>query len=159
MMASMETRKLGSLDVSVVGLGCNNFGGRMDAAALSEAATRHNMGILPYFPLASGMLTGKYRRGEAPPAGTRLAALPEERRERALSDKQFDRVEKLADFAAGKNRTLLELAMSWLAGLPAMASVIAGATKPEQVRANAEAVDWLLTATERDAVAALTRRS
>ena len=126
-----------------------------EATALSEAAVRHNMGILPYFPLASGVLTGKYRRGEAPPEGTRLAGMPEERRERALSDKQFDRVEKLEAFATGKGHTLLELAMSWLAGLPAMASVIAGATKPEQVRSNAKSVGWQLDAAERAEVDAI----
>ncbi|HVT75841.1 MAG TPA: aldo/keto reductase [Acidimicrobiales bacterium] len=125
--------------------------------AIVDAATRHDMGILPYFPLASGMLTGKYRRGEAPPAGTRLASLPDERRERALSDKAFDKVERLAAYAAGQGHTLLELAMSWLASLPAMASIIAGATKPEQVVANAAAVAWRLTGDERDAVTALSR--
>jgi aryl-alcohol dehydrogenase-like predicted oxidoreductase len=128
-----------------------------DADVLSDAATRHDMGILPYFPLASGMLAGKYRRGEAPPDGTRLASLPEERRERALSDKAFDRVERLEAFASAKGHTLLELAMSWLAGLPAMASIIAGATKPEQVRANAESVGWRLSEDERAEVAALIR--
>jgi aryl-alcohol dehydrogenase-like predicted oxidoreductase len=128
-----------------------------DADALSEAATRLDMGILPYFPLASGMLTGKYRRGEAPPEGTRLASMPEERRERALSDKAFDRVERLEAFAVGKGHTLLELAMSWLAGLPGMGSVIAGATKPEQARANAASVDWRLTPDERREVDALVR--
>jgi aryl-alcohol dehydrogenase-like predicted oxidoreductase len=130
---------------------------RGDAGALSEAAARNNLGILPYFPLASGMLTGKYRRGEAPPEGTRLASMPEERRARALSDKAFDRVERLEAFATSKGHTLLELAMSWLAGLPNMASVIAGATKPEQARANAESVAWRLTADERAEVDALLR--
>ncbi|MEY2474611.1 MAG: hypothetical protein QOK28_3940 [Actinomycetota bacterium] len=128
-----------------------------DADALSDAATRHDTGILPYFPLASGMLTGKYRRGEAPPEGTRLASMPEERRERALSDRAFDRVERLEAFATSNGHTLLELAMSWLAGLPAMASVIAGATKRDQVRSNAQSVGWQLTADERAEVAALIR--
>ena len=126
-----------------------------EADALSAAATRLGMGILPYFPLASGMLTGKYRRGEAPPEGTRLASMPEERRERALNDKAFDRVERLEAFATSKGHTLLELAMSWLAGLPGMASVIAGATKPEQARANAASVAWTLTADERAEVDAI----
>ena len=125
--------------------------------AVVDAAARHDMGILPYFPLSSGMLTGKYHRGEAPPAGTRLASMPEERRERALSDRTFDKVEALEAFATDKGHTLLELAMSWLAGLPQMRSVIAGATKPEQARANAESVGWQLTADERAAVEALAR--
>jgi aryl-alcohol dehydrogenase-like predicted oxidoreductase len=130
---------------------------RGDAEALTEAATQHGLGILPYFPLASGMLTGKYRRGEAPPEGTRLASMPEERRERALSDKAFDKVERLEAFATSKGHTLLELAMSWLAGLPNMASVIAGATKPEQARANAASIDWQLSDDERAEVAGLLR--
>ena len=128
-----------------------------EADALSDAAVRNRMGILPYFPLASGMLTGKYRRGEEPPAGTRLAGMPAERRERALSDKAFDRVERLEAFAASKGHTLLELAMSWLAGLPGMASVIAGATKPEQARSNATSVSWPMTAGERAEALAITQ--
>ena len=123
---------------------------------LVAACEEHGIGILPYFPLASGMLTGKYRRGEEPPAGTRLAGMPEERRERALSDKAFDRVEALTAFAEARGHTILELAMSWLAGLPQMASVIAGATSPEQVRANAGAVGWVLTDEERAEVDRLT---
>jgi aryl-alcohol dehydrogenase-like predicted oxidoreductase len=122
---------------------------RKGGTELVEAAQQHGLGILPYFPLASGMLTGKYRRGEAPPEGTRIAGAPEDRRERALSDRNFDLVEQLEAFATSRGRTLLELAMSWLAGLPAMASVIAGATSPAQVRANAAAAGWVLTADDR----------
>src|SRR5438128_9572279 len=95
------------------------------------------------------MLTGKYRRGEEPPAGTRLGGMPADQRERALSDKRFDVVERLDAFARDRGHTLLELAISWLAGLPHMASVIAGATKPDQVRANAEAAGWTLTPDDR----------
>jgi aryl-alcohol dehydrogenase-like predicted oxidoreductase len=129
---------------------------RGDLAVVDAAAT-HGLGILPYFPLASGMLTGKYKRGEAPPEGTRLAGMPEERRARALNDATFDKVERLEAFAAGKGHTLLELATSWLAGLPQMASVIAGATKPEQARANASAAKWVLSADERAEVDAIAR--
>src|SRR3954464_890732 len=107
---------------------------------LLEACDRHDLAILPYFPLASGMLTGKYQRGVEPPAGTRLAGMPADRREQALSDRRFDVVEQLDQFARDNDHTLLELAMSWLAGLPHLASVIAGATRPEQVRANAAAM-------------------
>jgi aryl-alcohol dehydrogenase-like predicted oxidoreductase len=78
--------------------------------------------------------------------------MPAEGRERALSDRRFDVVEQLDAFAADHDHTLLELAMSWLAGLPHLASVIAGATKPEQVRANAAAVGWKLTDDERDQI-------
>lgn len=158
----------------VVEIGCSNFGpGTLDGRwasvqnevsllrrrgleELIEACERHGLGILPYFPLASGMLTGKYRRGEPPPEGTRLAGVPEERREKAMSDRAFEKVEALTAFAEGRGHTLLELAMSWLAGLPCMASVIAGATKPEQVRANAASVGWALSDDERAEVDRLT---
>ena len=116
---------------------------------LLEACDRHDLAILPFFPLASGMLTGKYQRGVEPPAGTRLAGMPAERREQALADRRFDVVESLDAFAKERGHTLLELAMSWLAGLPHLASVIAGATKPEQVRANVVAINWSLTDDER----------
>ena len=108
------------------------------------ACDRLGLGFLPYFPLASGLLSGKYQRGEAPPEGTRLASVPEDRRARALSDKNFDLIDGLAAFAAAQGHSLLDLAFAWLAAQPAMASVIAGATKPEQVRANAAAVGWRL---------------
>lgn len=122
---------------------------RRGEADLLAACDRHDLAILPYFPLASGMLTGKYRRGEEPPTGTRLSGMPADRRERALSDRRFDLVEALQGFAQERSHTLLELAMSWLAGLPHLASVIAGATTPEQVRANVAAVGWSLSDDER----------
>lgn len=123
---------------------------------LAQACERYELEILPYFPLASGMLTGKYRRGEAPPEGTRLAGMPSERVEKAMSDKAFDRVEALAAFAEARGHTLLELAMSWLAGMPRMGSIIAGATKPSQVRDNAAAIGWTLTDDERAEIDRLT---
>jgi aryl-alcohol dehydrogenase-like predicted oxidoreductase len=125
---------------------------RRGEADLLAACERHGLVFLPYFPLASGVLTGKYRRGVEPERGTRLAGMPSDRRERALSDRRFDTVETLEAFARDRGRTLLELAMSWLAGLPHLASVIAGATKPDQVRANAAAVGWSLTDRERAAL-------
>lgn len=125
---------------------------------LLEACERFELGILPYFPLASGLLTGKYSRDEAPPQGTRLSMLPEERRGRVLNDENFDRVERLEKFAESRGRTILELAFAWLAGLPHMASVIAGATKPEQVKANVGAVAWKLTDDERGEVDEITAR-
>ncbi|HXZ58345.1 MAG TPA: aldo/keto reductase [Gaiellaceae bacterium] len=99
------------------------------------------VGFVPYFPLASGLLTGKYRRGEPPPPGTRLAGRPE-----ALTDEAFDRIEALEAFAGERGHTLLELAIAGLASRAGVASVIAGATKPEQVRANVAAGDWELSA-------------
>ncbi|HZT66373.1 MAG TPA: aldo/keto reductase [Acidimicrobiales bacterium] len=110
------------------------------------ACARHGLGFLPYFPLASGLLTGKYSRGKPPPEGTRLAGMPEERASRLLSERNFARVEALTKFAESRGHTILELAIAWLAAQPTMASVIAGATRPEQVKANAKAVDWALTA-------------
>ena len=123
---------------------------------LVAACQQHDIDILPFFPLASGMLTGKYRRGEPPAAGTRMAQFPEDRREQAMADSEFDRIEALAFFAESRGHTLLELAMSWLAGLPRMASVIAGATSPAQIRANVAAVGWPLTDDDRAEVDRLT---
>ena len=96
---------------------------------------------VPYFPLASGLLTGKYERGAPAPPGTRLAG-------REIAEEQFDRVDELARFAEERGRTLLELAIGALASTPGIASVIAGATKPEQVRANAAAGEWRLNEDE-----------
>ena len=109
-------------------------------AEVAPACKRFGLGILPYFPLASGLLTGKYRRGEPPPQGTRLVARPE-----ALTDRTLDVVEKLEKYAAERGRTLLDVAIGGLAAQPAVASVIAGATKPEQVRANVAAGGWVPT--------------
>jgi aryl-alcohol dehydrogenase-like predicted oxidoreductase len=103
----------------------------------------HGVGVLPYFPLANGLLTGKYRRGQAPPRGTRLAG-----RESALTDDVFDKLEALERFAEKHGRSLLDVAVAGLAAMPAVASVIAGATKPEQVRANATAGEWELSPDE-----------
>ena len=109
------------------------------------SAERHGLGILPYFPLASGMLTGKFQRGTPPPEGTRLSQLPEDRAKKVFDDRAFDTVERLTAFAAERDHSLLELAVSWLACLPQMASVIAGATAPEQVRSNVAAAGWKLS--------------
>lgn len=106
-------------------------------AEVVPACERYGVGILPYFPLASGLLTGKYRRGEPAPRGTRLASRPER-----LTDEAFDRVEALEKFAANRGVSLLEVAIGWLVAQPMVASVIAGATGPEQVRANVEAASW-----------------
>jgi aryl-alcohol dehydrogenase-like predicted oxidoreductase len=113
--------------------------------------------LMPYFPLASGVLTGKYRKGQPHPEGSRLAAWGP-MAETFASDEKLDVVEKLAEYAQAHGHTLPELALSWLAGAPAVGSVIAGATSPEQVRANAAAtVAWVLTPEERAEVDALAR--
>jgi len=114
---------------------------------VNPACTRFGLGMLPFFPLASGLLTGKYRRGEAPPEGTRLAAWGS-RGAAALNDKNFDRIDALSGWAAERGHGMLELAFAWLLGNPVVSSVIAGATKPEQVAANAATAGWKLTADE-----------
>jgi aryl-alcohol dehydrogenase-like predicted oxidoreductase len=98
------------------------------------------VGFVPYFPLASGLLTGKYRRGEPAPNGSRLEGRPER-----LTDERFAQVAELERFAEGRGRTILELSMGALASTPGVTSVIAGATTPEQVRANALAGSWKLS--------------
>jgi aryl-alcohol dehydrogenase-like predicted oxidoreductase len=107
-------------------------------AELVPACERFGVGVLPYFPLASGLLTGKYRRGEPAPEGSRLRERPEQ-----LTDERFDVVEALEKYAADRGLTVLDVAIGGLAAQPAVASVIAGATKPEQVRANATAGEWI----------------
>jgi aryl-alcohol dehydrogenase-like predicted oxidoreductase len=126
-----------------------------DAEVIPEIE-RLGMSLVPYFPLASGMLTGKYKRGEGAPEGTRLAAWGD-RAAAFMSDDRFDVVEQLDAYALDHGHTLPELALSWVAGAPTVASVIAGATSPEQVRANAAAtVAWQLTAEERAEIDAIT---
>jgi aryl-alcohol dehydrogenase-like predicted oxidoreductase len=117
------------------------------------ACERHGLGQLPYFPLASGMLTGKYRRGEAFAAGTRLASSAYFKG--LATDGNFTKIEALQGLAEKRGHTLLELAVSWLAAHPCIVSVIAGATTPEQVRANAAAAHWQLSAAELAEVDAL----
>jgi len=111
---------------------------------VTEVCLRNGLALLPYFPLASGMLTGKYSRGEEAPAGSRLAGISASRAGRFANARNFDRVERLEAFAEERGHTILELAISWLVAQPVVASVIAGATRPEQVWANAEAAKWEL---------------
>ncbi len=123
---------------------------------LVPACRQFGLGVIPYFPLASGFLTGKYRRGETPPAGTRLSA--GSMSARYLTDANFDLLEKLEGIAQGAGHSMTRLAMSWLASQPGVASVIAGATSPEQVEQNAAATGWAMTAEELAAIDAATRR-
>jgi aryl-alcohol dehydrogenase-like predicted oxidoreductase len=103
---------------------------------------------VPYFPLESGLLTGKYRRGEPHPDGARLSG-----RDDRLTDERLRRVEALEALAAERGHTLLELAIGGLASIPGIASVIAGATSPEQVRSNAAAGAWHAPAEDVDEIA------
>ena len=123
---------------------------------LVPACRAFGLGILPYFPLASGLLTGKYRRGEPSPEGSRLA--DPRFGQRALTDANFDRVEKLESFAREAGHPLLDLAVGWLATQPEVASVISGATSPEQLEQNAHAVEWTLSNEELWKVAELSKR-
>jgi len=111
---------------------------------LLPCCERYNIGVLPYFPLASGFLTGKYKRGEAAAAGTRFAA-QRQRAETILTPENFDVLDKLSDFALARSRPLVDLAFAWLLAHRQVCRVIAGATNPDQIRANARAADWHLT--------------
>jgi aryl-alcohol dehydrogenase-like predicted oxidoreductase len=108
-------------------------------ADLVPALEQYGIGLLPYFPLASGLLTGKYKRGEAAPAGSRIADWG---RESVLTDTAFDVIEGLEAFARSRGVTLLDIAIGGLAAQPAVSSVIAGATSREQVQANVAAGNW-----------------
>jgi len=121
---------------------------------LVPALTEYGIGLLPYYPLANGLLTGKYRRGAAPPEGSRVAALGLQDR---LTDATFDRVEALTRFADERSISLLDVAISGLAAQPAVVSVIAGATSAEQVRANVKAGQWHPSAEDRAELDRLTR--
>ena len=114
---------------------------------LLACCQNYNLGILPYYPLFSGFLTGKYKRGKGAPEGTRLAGNAR-RAESTFTDVNFDVLESLEAFAAKRERQMVELAIAWLLANPLVGSVIAGATKPEQVTANVKAADWSLSLEE-----------
>jgi aryl-alcohol dehydrogenase-like predicted oxidoreductase len=113
-------------------------------AEVVPAARRNSVGIVPYFPLASGMLTGKYRKGEDYPGGSRFTMMGGYFAKIATDD-NFARVEELTGIAEAHGHTVLELAIAWLAAQDGVASVIAGATTADQVRANAAGAEWVLT--------------
>ena len=123
-------------------------------AEVVPACNHYGLGILPYFPLASGFLTGKYRPGQGAAEGTRLAAWGD-RAQGVLTDANFATLERLESWAGERGRTVLELAVGWLASQSHVSSVISGATKAEQVEANAAAVGWSLTGEEVEEVASL----
>ncbi|KAA1376093.1 aldo/keto reductase [Aeromicrobium fastidiosum] len=123
---------------------------RLAEVELVPACLELGIGILPYFPLAYGLLTGKYRRGEAAPAGTRLSV-----QQARLAGADWDRIEALQAFADERGASLLDVAMGGLAAQPAVASVIAGVTRPEQVEANVAAAAWTPSADDLAALAAI----
>ena len=106
---------------------------------------REGISFVPFFPLANGLLTGKYRRGKPAPEGSRIGS---GWHGELFTDENLEVVERLIKFAESRGRTMLELAISWLASHDVVASVIAGATSPDQVRTNAAAADWKLTSAE-----------
>lgn len=119
-----------------------------EVEVLAECERVH-VAFVPFFPLASGLLTGKYHLGQPAPDGTRLASGP---RAAQLTTERLEIVERLRAFAQSRGHTLLELAFSWLLARPVVVSVIAGATKPEQIAANVAAAKWQLSNADLDAI-------
>ena len=126
-------------------------------AELIPAMQKYGCGLLPYFPLASGLLTGKYKRTEMP-EGARLTDMPTFANRVYLTDENFDIVDNLNKFANKTGHSILELAFGWMASRPTTASIIAGATKPEQIDANVAAVNWVLSQSEIDEVNKISAR-
>src|SRR6201998_3408863 len=123
---------------------------------LLPCAQEYRLGLLPFFPLASGLLTGKYKRGAAAPEDTRFGKVPL-LRDRYVTPRNEDIVEKLQAFTQKRGHTLLELAFSWLGARPPCSSVIAGATRVEQVEQNVKAIDWTLSAEDLAEIDAITK--
>jgi aryl-alcohol dehydrogenase-like predicted oxidoreductase len=115
---------------------------------LLPAMTAHGVGLLPYYPLASGLLTGKYRRGETLPAGSRMARAERDYAGQFFTEENWNLVEALSAFAKERGHSLLDLALSWLCANPIVGSAIAGATRADQVEANVKAAAWRLSAEE-----------
>ncbi|MGO4672253.1 aldo/keto reductase [Bosea sp. 2YAB26] len=122
---------------------------------LIPAARHFGMGLLPYFPLANGMLTGKYKRNQPMPDGARMTR-EAQRANEVLTETNWQKTEKLSAFCEKHGKTMVELAFSWLAAQPVVSSVIAGATRPEQIEANVEAASWTLNADELAEIDAIT---
>jgi len=131
---------------------------RRPEAELIPCCEAYGLGFLPFYPLASGFLTGKYKRGEAAPEGTRLARITA-RSEATLTDANYDLLEALESFTTERDHTMVELAFAWLLGHPVVSSVIAGATKVEQVADNAKAADWHLTPEDMEEINGILDRS
>ncbi|HXD91390.1 MAG TPA: aldo/keto reductase, partial [Candidatus Binataceae bacterium] len=125
---------------------------------LIPAMQNHGLGLLPFFPLASGLLTGKYKRNAAMPEGARLAMM-KGLADRWINDLNWKIVEQLEEFSAQRGHSILELAFSWLAARPTVASVIAGATTSDQVEQNVKAIAWKLTTEELAEVDRVTRKN
>lgn len=127
----------------------------LDDPHLLPAAAKFGVGIIPYTPLASGMLTGKYRRGEEPPAGTRAGDMPMIRQR--MTDARLEVVERLRPWAEARGESTAKLAISWLLAHPEVSTVIVGARSADQLAENVKAAAWALTPEERDEVATIAR--
>ena len=128
---------------------------REPESGVLDACRRLDVGLVPYFPLESGLLTGKVGSGGEVPEDSRLGMMPEERRSRFLDDERLAAVGRLTDYAVEHGRTILELAFGYLLSDPVVRSVIAGATRPDQIHSNVGAAGWRLTEDERREGAAL----
>lgn len=120
-----------------------------------DECRRLGIAFIPFFPLMMGLLSGKFRRGQPAAPGTRIGGMPAERQSELFAGDRWEVIEALTAFAEQSGHSLLDLAIAWLAARPMVASVIAGATRPEQVWANAKAADWVLSDQEVAEVAAL----
>jgi aryl-alcohol dehydrogenase-like predicted oxidoreductase len=154
--SNMPAWQMANADWTARDLGINGFASCQDEYSLLvrgaekdliPAARHFGMGLLPYFPLANGLLTGKYKRNAPMPEGARMTR-ESQRANEVLTDVNWEKTEKLTAFCEARGKTLVELAFSWLAAQPVVSSVIAGATKPEQIAANVKAAEWALTAEE-----------
>jgi aryl-alcohol dehydrogenase-like predicted oxidoreductase len=153
---AMEVARTKSLAPFVATQDEYNLLSRDIETTLVPVIERSGLALVPYFPLASGLLTGKYRKDQPMPTGTRLS--DPRFSARFANEQNFDVVERLAAFCAERGRTILELAFGWLLARPFVASIIAGATAPEQVRQNADALGWQLTADDIATVDRITAR-
>ena len=151
------TAKYNGLNQFVTAQNLYNLLDRRIEQAVIPACEKYGVGVLPFFPLASGLLSGKHRRGTAPGEGTRLAAMGD-RAAAAMSDAIFDKVEALTQFAEQSGYSLLQFTMSWLASKAVINSVIAGATSEQQVIANAQGIAWKLTDDDTNHINELTGR-
>ena len=133
-------------------IGCSSFPSWRE---LLPAAQAYNMGLLPYFPLASGALTGKYKRNAPMPEGARLTSV-QRLADKYLGDAQWAKIEGLEKFCAERGRSMVELSFSWLAARPQVSSIIAGATKPEQLEMNVKSAGWALSAEDLAAIDKIT---
>jgi aryl-alcohol dehydrogenase-like predicted oxidoreductase len=154
--SNMPAWQMANAEWTARDLGINGFASCQDEYSLLvrgaekdliPAARHFGMGLLPYFPLANGLLTGKYKRNAPMPEGARMTR-ESKRADEVLTEVNWEKTEKLTAFCEARGKTLVELAFSWLAAQPVVSSVIAGATKPEQIAANVKAAEWALTAEE-----------